>query len=163
MQIPTLNFYMTPNKNTENKDRFLALVSEEKSGWKEKADWRAQNKNWLRNSGLIATKVLRAIREQKITQIELAGRIGFSPQYLGKILKGQENLTLETIDKLEQGLSIKLLLFDTAPASYSTVVEYDRPSPLPMVNLNVSNPMVVSYNAALEEFQQFEENTEQVA
>ena len=149
--------------NSENTARFLALVSEEKSEWKEKADWRAKNKSWLQNSAYIATKVLRAIRDQKITQIELAGRIGFSPQYLGKILKGQENLTLETIDKLEQGLSIKLLLIDTPSTSYSTVVEYDNPSAPSISNFNLSNPMVVSYNAALEEFQEFQEYSEQVA
>lgn len=156
---------MKTNKSihSENTARFLALVSEEKSEWKEKADWRAKNKSWLQNSAYIATKVLRAIRDQKITQIELASRIGFSPQYLGKILKGQENLTLETIDKLEQGLSIKLLLIDTPSASYSTVVEYDNPSAPSISNFNLSNPMVVSYNAALEEFQEFQEYTEQVA
>ena len=35
--------------------------------------------------------------------------IGVSPQYVNKIVKGKENLTLDTISKLEQALGIKLI------------------------------------------------------
>jgi len=35
--------------------------------------------------------------------------MGVSPQYVSKIVKGQENLTLETIDKKELALNVKIL------------------------------------------------------
>ena len=44
-----------------------------------------------------------------ITQEELAFRMGVSPQYVGRILKGQENLTLAVIAKIEKALQLTIL------------------------------------------------------
>ncbi len=66
-------------------------------------------KGWLDNSAKIALKILRTIRDLKITQKELADKLNISPQHISKVLKGQENLTLETIDKLEKALNIRLI------------------------------------------------------
>ena len=41
----------------------------------------------------------------------LAQMIGVSPEYMNKILKGQENLSLETIAKLSEALNIELITF----------------------------------------------------
>jgi transcriptional regulator with XRE-family HTH domain len=35
--------------------------------------------------------------------------LGVSPQYVSKILKGSENMTLETIAKLEDALGVNLI------------------------------------------------------
>ncbi|WP_409014460.1 MULTISPECIES: hypothetical protein [Dyadobacter] len=49
--------------------------------------------------------------------------MGCSPQYIGKTLKGSENLTLQTICKMEKVLQIKLIetpysqLRDAKPSS----------------------------------------------
>jgi len=37
--------------------------------------------------------------------------IGVSTEYLNKILKGQENLSLETIAKLSEALNVELITF----------------------------------------------------
>lgn len=79
------------------------------SDWIEKANKRQENKEWLKHSQKIALKVLRTLRKEKISQKSLAERIGVSPQYVNKIVKGKENLTLETISKLEKALSIDLM------------------------------------------------------
>ncbi|MGX5854691.1 helix-turn-helix domain-containing protein [Dyadobacter jiangsuensis] len=42
-------------------------------------------------------------------QRDLAGMMGCSPQYIGKILKGSENLTLQTICNMQKVLQIKLI------------------------------------------------------
>lgn len=42
-----------------------------------------------------------------INQRELAQRIGCTPQYVSKILKGRENLSLETICKIEDALEME--------------------------------------------------------
>lgn len=79
------------------------------SKWLEQAKWRAENEAWLDISFSIALMIGRWLRANGITQKELAERLGYSPQYVSKILKGSENLTLETITKIEKVLGIKLI------------------------------------------------------
>ena len=96
-------------------DKFNKLVSKEKSGWLEKAKWRKENEAWLDISFKIAVKILSALKGNKIanvypkTQKELASAMDCSPQYVSKLLKGTENLQLETITKIEQILDIDLI------------------------------------------------------
>lgn len=76
------------------------------SRWKEKAEWRRANKNWLAYSRKIAINIAMALEN---SQRELAERMGCSPQYISRILKGDENLSLETICKLEQALNVSIM------------------------------------------------------
>jgi len=98
----------------ENLDK-LNKIASGKSGWLEKAKKRQANKAWLKHSQKIAFKVLRTLRENKANnegiskQTELATALGVSPQQINKIVKGKENLTLETVSKLEQALNISLI------------------------------------------------------
>jgi transcriptional regulator with XRE-family HTH domain len=46
-----------------------------------------------------------------MTQKALAENIGVSPQYINKVLNGQENLSLQTIAKLSDALNIELISF----------------------------------------------------
>ena len=47
--------------------------------------------------------------EQSVTQVELAKRMGCTQQYVSNLLKGSSNMTLETIARLEDALSIDLV------------------------------------------------------
>ncbi len=94
---------------TTNRTNFEKLVSTETSGWLKKAQWREENESWLEKSELIALKILETIKIQKISQKELARTMGVSAQYVNKIVKGNENLSLETISKLEKALGVKLI------------------------------------------------------
>lgn len=85
------------------------LVSEDKSNGQEGAKFRKQNKYWLLKSAEIALRVIDTLKDKKMTQAELAVQLETSPQNISKILKGQENLTLETIVKLERSLDINLI------------------------------------------------------
>ncbi len=49
------------------------------------------------------------MEEQSITQVELAKRMGCTQQYVSNLLKGSSNMTLETIARLENALSIDLI------------------------------------------------------
>jgi DNA-binding XRE family transcriptional regulator len=77
--------------------------------WLQDAQWRQSNADWLDLSAAIALKILRFLREHKMTQKELADQLGFSPQYINKLVKGSENLTLETICKIQKVLRIRLV------------------------------------------------------
>ena len=108
---------------------------EVKTGWREQAQWRRENRHWLRYSGYIALTVLRRLEELKMSQKELAENMKCSPQYVSKLLKGSENLTLETISKLEECLNLDLIKsalshvdgYEKKPCSLSYVAEPDAP------------------------------------
>lgn len=82
---------------------------EVKTVWREKALWRRENRRWLRYSGHIALTVTHRLEELKMSQKELAEKMNCSPQYVSKLLKGSENLTLDTISKLEECLDLDLV------------------------------------------------------
>ena len=48
--------------------------------------------------------MLDKMEQLKITQKQLAERMNCSQQYISKILKGKENLSLETLTKKENAL-----------------------------------------------------------
>ena len=68
-----------------------------------------KNRDWLPYSMAIAVKVQGKMIEKGITQTQLAASLGCTQQYVSVLLKGRENLTLETISKLEKVLDIPLL------------------------------------------------------
>lgn len=104
-----------------------AHQSETPSTWREEAEWRRDNWYWLRHSQKIAVKILLQMKQMNLTQKALAERINCSQQYISKILKGKENLSLETLSKLENALNISLIL-DEIPRGEKEAV---RQSPIP--------------------------------
>lgn len=79
------------------------------SSWLEKAKARRANREWLDISFKIAMKILKYLRDNNLTQKELADDLEFSPQYLSKVLKGKENLTIETITKIQRVINVELI------------------------------------------------------
>lgn len=79
------------------------------SKWRENAEWRIANKSWLRYSQHIAMMMLDKMEELKMSQKQLSELMGCSQQYVSKVLKGQENLSLETLSKIERCLKIQIL------------------------------------------------------
>ena len=92
-----------------NKEKFLTLVSTENKETKDAIRFRDKNNAWLRESKRIAIKVIKALKEQSMSQKDLAEQMGVSPQYVNKLVKGKENFTLETLVKLQKSLDISLL------------------------------------------------------
>lgn len=109
--------------NNERIEKFLALVSDETSDFEKKTLWRKANKNRLKKSSGIAIKILRALSDQGSSQKELADKMEVSAQYINKIVKGNENLSLETISKLETALGIRLI----EVVGISASINYDIP------------------------------------
>ena len=79
------------------------------SKWWEIAEWRMANKSWLRYSQGIAMMMLDKMEELGLTQKALAERMGCSQQYISRVLKGTENLSIETISKIENALQLEIL------------------------------------------------------
>lgn len=94
------------SKNLEN---FQKLVSDEKSGWLDKFLYHQSNKKWLDKSAKVAVNVLEALHEKGLSQKDLAEKMNVSAQQINKIVRGKQNLTFETIAKLETALEISLV------------------------------------------------------
>ena len=87
-----------------------SLKSATPSKWNELASFLVENESWLDYSQKIATIVLEELNSRNdLTQKSLADKMQVPPQYVSKLLKGQENLTLKTIAKLEKALNISLI------------------------------------------------------
>ncbi len=107
-------------------EKLAAITAKEVSGWLDDAKYRIENERWLKHSQAIALRILRTLRAKNISQKELAEKIGVSPQHVNKIVKGRENLTLETISKLEAALEISLLMVSSLASD--TESEIGQPS-----------------------------------
>lgn len=83
--------------------------SDTSSHWRENAQWRRDNDDWLRYAQFITLQVMKSMDEQGVTQKQLAERIGCSQQYVSNLLKGSTNMTLETIARLEKALNIDIV------------------------------------------------------
>lgn len=54
-------------------------------------------------------KTMQAMDKQSVTQSALAKRMGCSQQYVSNLLKGNANMTLETIARIETALDIDII------------------------------------------------------
>lgn len=91
------------NKNLAN---FKKLVSDKKSNYfDQEVD---------KEKRLICARVVFKMLDfmdtssPKITQVKFADKINVSPQYMSKLLKGKENLTIETMQKIAKAMDLKL-------------------------------------------------------
>jgi Helix-turn-helix. len=89
------------------------IASKESLKWIEEAELRIASRDWIEKSSRIAMRIRNEIKDSKkpyiLSQRNLARKMGVSPQYINKILKGHENLSLETISKIEKVLDISLI------------------------------------------------------
>lgn len=101
---------MSQNMNSTDFNEKLEGKIVGQSSWNEKAKQRQIDRPWLKKSTAIAFLVLDALKSKGMTQVQLAEKLQVSPQQVNKIVKGLENLTLETISKLEIALDIQFFV-----------------------------------------------------
>ena len=132
-----------------NKENFLLLVSPANSETMEGIRFREENKAWLHESRRIAIKVLKALKNQGITQKDLANQMGVTPQYVNKLVKGKENFTLDTLIKLQNILNIPLLASYHEESKHTPLVQlinYKVPyQQVEFCNYNSSEKKVIGY------------------
>lgn len=85
----------------------------EKSDFLDEVKKRKNNRSWIRKSQMISVAILKELRRKNMSQVQLAEKLDISPQQVNKLVKGKENLTLETIAKIETALDIKLIEIST--------------------------------------------------
>ena len=68
-----------------------------------------KREDWVCHSQAIAATMSDRMEELGMTQRVLAEKMNCTQQYVSKVLKGRENLSLETLCKIENALCIKIL------------------------------------------------------
>ena len=102
-----------------NKEKFLTLVTEYGAATVKEIENRYKNKDWLKESFMVGFKVLMKLDELQWTQKDLAKAMGVTPQQVNKIVRGKQNLTLETLVKLQKTLHIPIM------ATFNESTEHD--------------------------------------
>lgn len=69
----------------------------------------SKREDWVCHSQAIAATMSDRMEELGMTQRVLAEKMNCTQQYVSKVLKGRENLSLETLCKIENALGIKIL------------------------------------------------------
>lgn len=87
---------------TMNTEKFDQLVSSDVSVWHTHKDWQEKAFN-------IALRIVSHMRTNKISQVQLANTMSMKAQSLNRIVQGKENLTLETICRIEKALQISII------------------------------------------------------
>lgn len=96
-------------KNQELSNKLEALVSKTPSKWIEESNKRFEDKEGLRYSQQVAVRILRTLREKKLSQKDLADLLKVTPQTVNKWVKGSENFGFFTIGRIEKALNVKLM------------------------------------------------------
>ena len=103
---------------------------------------RNENRDWLALSAKFALMLRHILRTEKMTQTELAARMGVSCVQITKILSGKENIGLQTIAKVEKALGRSLVTFhDSAERSAFTPVQptYNQVIPIALYYAQVES------------------------
>lgn len=134
------------------------------SSWIKEAGERIKNRDWLDKSSKIALKVLRALKDKSMKQTDLAEALNVTPQQINKIIKGQENLTLETICKIEKALNIEIISIELPTAIKYTTAAYIHNNTKNDENvIRRFQPVVIAYSNLLECHTQEDNNTKEAA
>lgn len=115
--------------------------SDTASKWREEAEYRRKNARWLRYSAMIALQVRDRMSQIGMTQVVLAEKLGCTQQHISMLLKGKNNLTLETIAKLEEALD-----FDIIGEALIPVEGYSQ-SPVNSLSTYLSEPEQAPYSS----------------
>lgn len=147
----------------------LIQNSIKESSWLEKAKWRQENEDWLDISFNIALKVASTLSANKKTgnfpksQVELAEAMNCSAQYVNKLLRGQENLQIETVCKIQRILNIKLI---EVPKTVITQTIKYQPINVWLGESNIKSPptnITAPYLSVNEAFESMGENNYSLA
>ena len=89
---------------TTNNTLSMALMSKE-----QEVKTQQDIKDWTQYSQSIAAIMSKRMAELGLTQRMLAEKMDCSQQYISNVLKGEKNMSLETICKIENALGIEII------------------------------------------------------
>lgn len=134
-----------------NKEKFLALVSNEETPTIERAKTRLAMKSYSKLSNHIAFEILERLDELGWSQRKLAEKMDVSPQQVNKWVKGNENFTIATLTRLGEILETELIQvptrsevrIKTTVKLQSSTFEYIIPESIPRITPVITMKSVV--------------------
>lgn len=90
-------------------DKFMRLVHKPSESERKARLDMLEAHEWTRLSQLVAIAILHILKSKGITKSELAAMAGILPSHMTRIVKGQENMTLKTICRLQDALGVELI------------------------------------------------------
>lgn len=115
-------------------EKFAKIVSKTPSPLFQKIKWHSDNDKWLKKSQAIAIQIGDCMDTLNMTKEELSEKTNIPLETINNIAKGWEDMTLQTISKLETALNTKLI-----------TMEYDFDK-LENEKLENEKPTVLDYN-----------------
>lgn len=94
----------------------------------EKLSQKIESEEWRDMASSIAITVLSFLHQHKMTKHQLAEKMGVKPQYVSRVVKGQTNLTLDTIVKLEKALGESIVTVTDPTALISATAAVIAPN-----------------------------------
>lgn len=98
------------------------------------------NAPWLNRSTKIALRIRKELRLQGLSQSDLARLIGVTPAAITKILSGKENLSLQTICKVEEALGTQIICTTPTTSQVQSQVYSYGMEPMEQLKLAESKP-----------------------
>ena len=95
-----------------------ALSSSAPSNWREEAEWRRDNRKWLRISGRIAVALIMEF-ENGMTREEFCEKTGIPMDTLLVMMRGSYDFTLSEIHTIEKALGKDMLPNFVTPKNVS--------------------------------------------
>lgn len=93
-----------------NVERFKAIAKPANPDLMAEINYEIENEDWLHIAISLVGRARGAMRTRGITQAQLAQRLGVSPSEVCKLLSGRENLSIQTISKLERAIGVRLMI-----------------------------------------------------
>ena len=90
-------------------DKLKSLAQPRNEAAEKRAQFRMQSYGWRKMSQDVTLAIMYHLRVNGISQKQFAEMMGVSAPYVAKLLKGTENLTLETINKIEETLGTEIV------------------------------------------------------
>ena len=98
----------------------------------ERAKFYRENREWLEMAATIASQVADLMRiHNNMTQSQLADQLGVSQPYVSKLLKGEQNVCLETKAKINK-------IFDVRLADYIENIEKRKFTQIPTIPMYIN-------------------------
>lgn len=108
-----------------NFEKLNELATDRSTTVIKKSEELEKNRDWLRMSRMIALAIRYYLRKADIKQNTFAEMLGVSPAYVGKLLKGNENLTLETISRIQKIIGEELITIWRPYENKTTILPYN--------------------------------------
>lgn len=87
-------------------DFLEAHQSERPSTFTEDAKMRQENEVWKKWSRGIAMTIVDYMQTNNLTRSDIAKKLGVTPQYVSRILSGNENFSIKSITDIERKLEL---------------------------------------------------------